>query len=188
MGRAAHYLVGYAERIHNVEREQRDMRCLEHVAAGVENEIRRLRSVVLRALGALAPLPQPLQRRVIELDARQLHDFARHFAETVDAVLALDPWIRLARHFHPGYVQQKARIDSIIAGLDAFAGQDAGIGPFARGVVAVAGADDVDDAADDRGRIFQVFGAKSAGAGNRADFDALAATRARIRHCLRTGV
>jgi len=51
-------------------------------------------------------------------------------------------------------VQQKARIDAIIAGFDAFARKDAGIGPFARGLIAVAGSDNIDNAADDRGRIF----------------------------------
>jgi hypothetical protein len=41
MGRAAHHLIGDAEGVHNVERKQRDVRRLEHVAAGVKNEIRR---------------------------------------------------------------------------------------------------------------------------------------------------
>jgi len=73
-------------------------------------------------------------------------------------------------------------------GFDAFAGKDAGIGPFARGLVAVTGAHDVDDAANDRGRILQLFGAKSAGRGDRTNLDAFAAARARFRHRLRARV
>jgi hypothetical protein len=40
MGRPAHDLIGDAERIHDIERQQRDMRRLEHIAAGIEHEIR----------------------------------------------------------------------------------------------------------------------------------------------------
>jgi hypothetical protein len=39
---SAHHVIADAERIHDVEGEQRDMRGLEHVAAGVEHEVRRL--------------------------------------------------------------------------------------------------------------------------------------------------
>ena len=67
MGRAAHHLVADAERIHDVEREQRDVRRLEHVAAGVEDEIRRR----VRG-GPLCALPEPRQQLVVELQPRNL--------------------------------------------------------------------------------------------------------------------
>ena len=41
MAGSAHDPIGNTERVHDVEREQRDVRGLEHVAAGVEHEIRR---------------------------------------------------------------------------------------------------------------------------------------------------
>ena len=39
---AAHDLIGDAERIQHFEHEQRDMRRLDHVAAGIEHDVRRL--------------------------------------------------------------------------------------------------------------------------------------------------
>ena len=42
MVRPAHHAIGDAERIHDVEREQRDVRRLQHVAAGIEDEVRPL--------------------------------------------------------------------------------------------------------------------------------------------------
>src|SRR5436190_20828851 len=110
MGRSAHDLIGDAKRIHDVERKQRDVRGLEHIAAGVENEIRRLlpRRIVL------CPLPEPFQQHVIELDAGELRHLARHFSKTVDAVLALYGRLSRARHLHPRHVNEKARIDAIV--------------------------------------------------------------------------
>jgi hypothetical protein len=63
MGRPAHHPVGDAERVHNIEGEQRDVRRLEHVAASVEHEVRGLAR--LRHRRRL--LPEPLQFVVIEL-------------------------------------------------------------------------------------------------------------------------
>src|SRR5258708_36371612 len=51
MAGSAHHLVGDAERIHDIEGKQRDVRRLEHIAAGVKYEVRRL--------GA-PPYPTPL--------------------------------------------------------------------------------------------------------------------------------
>jgi len=42
MGRPTHHPVGNAERIHDIESEQRDVRRLKHIAAGVEYEVRSL--------------------------------------------------------------------------------------------------------------------------------------------------
>ena len=55
MARAAHDMVGDAERVHDVEGQQRDMRRLEHVAAGVEHEIRRVTSGGLDRLSDFWP-------------------------------------------------------------------------------------------------------------------------------------
>ena len=68
MGRAAHDLIGDAERIHDVERQQRDVRRLEHVAAGVEHEV----GFLAGHAACLGALPQPGQQRVVELHLRQM--------------------------------------------------------------------------------------------------------------------
>ena len=147
MGRTAHHLVAGAERVHDVERKQRDVRRLEHVAAGIEDEIGRRSPAQARLVRAL---PQPFQQRVVELEARNMFHIARDFAEAFDALAALRHRVVFgARHGDPRHVQQEARIDAIIAGLDAVAGEQARRCPFARGVVALAVAQDVDDAADD---------------------------------------
>ena len=66
MGRAAHDLIADAERIHDIERKKRDVRRLEHVAAGVEDEI----GAGASGRGARCVLPEPRQQRVVELNAR----------------------------------------------------------------------------------------------------------------------
>ena len=50
MGRPAHDFIGDAERIHDVERGERHVRGLEHIAAGVEHEIRPLARLCGRAI------------------------------------------------------------------------------------------------------------------------------------------
>ena len=85
-------------------------------------------------------------------------------------------------------MQQKARIDAIIAGFDAFAGKDAGICPFPRGLIAASGSDNIDNAADNRGRIFQLVGGEPAGISDGSDLVTFAAARAGIRHRLRARV
>ena len=67
MGRPAHDVVSDADRIHNVEGKERDMRRLEHIAAGIEDEVRLGVAVCRgRPIGALA---EPLQQDVVELQA-----------------------------------------------------------------------------------------------------------------------
>ena len=74
----------------------------------------------------------------------------RDVTEAFDAVAALRRGVVLgAHHGDPRHVQQKARIDAVVAGLDAVAGEQAAGRPFARRVVAFAAAQNVDDAADD---------------------------------------
>ena len=83
MGRSAHHLIGDAERVHDVERQERDMRRLEHVAAGVEDEIR---AASRRSAPAVWALPQPLQQRVVELQPRHVGHLARDLAKALDAL------------------------------------------------------------------------------------------------------
>ena len=97
MARPAQDLVAHVERVQDIEREQRDVRGLQHVAAGIEHDLRRLGSFFVRL--AARVLAEPRQLRVGELHARELHHVARDQAETVDTELAL--LIRLvlrARH------------------------------------------------------------------------------------------
>jgi hypothetical protein len=117
MGRPAHRPIGGADDIHDIERQQRDVRRLEHVAAGVEHEIRPrfFPGGVLRAVGLL---PQPRQQLIVELHARDMGHVARDLAETVDPHFALLPrFVCRARHGGPRQRQHKAGIDAVIAGL-----------------------------------------------------------------------
>src|SRR6266542_584430 len=106
-------------------------------------------------------------------------DLARDLAESLDALAALVARLILApRHRHPRHAEQEPRIDAVVAGLDAFAAEHAGVRPFARGLRAVAGSQNVDDPADHRARL----GVNAARARHRADLDAFAAARASIGH------
>ena len=110
------------------ELEQRDVRRLQHVAAGIKDEIRRRLGVgtVVRFLA------EPRQQRRVELHARDVGNVARDLAETFNPGPALlRRFILLPRHGDPRHAEKKARIDPVVAGLDAFARQHAGIRPFA---------------------------------------------------------
>ena len=105
------------------------MRRLEHVAAGVEHEVRRLD---LLAGAAARPLPEPLQQVIGREHAREMRNVAVDLAEAVDAQPA--PVLRFvlgARHGDARHHQQEARIDPVVAGLDALAAEHAGVGPVA---------------------------------------------------------
>ena len=178
MGRAAHDGIADAERIHDVERKKRDVRRLEHVAAGVEDEIRRR-----VGRGARCVLPEPRQQRVVELNARHRMDVARDLAKTIDAAAAHRHRVVLgARHGGSRHAKEEARIDAVVAGLDAIAGAHAAGGPMARRIAALAPAQNVDDAADDADRIVACRGFQPGGAGDRASLDAFAATGAGVDH------
>ena len=133
--------------------------------------------------GAMRALPQPRQQRIVELEPRQLRHVARHFAESLDAAAALRRRLALgARHLHPRHVEEKPRIDAIVARLDAFARQHAAARPFARRLVAGAVAQNVDDAGDDLDGILPLLGGQPGGCGDRADLDAFAAAGAGVGH------
>ena len=84
----------------------------------------------------------------------------RHFAETFDAVLALRHGVVFGVHHGDArHVQQEPRIDAVVAGLDAVAGEEAARRPFARRFVAFAAPQKVDDAVDDVNGVLPLFGA-----------------------------
>src|SRR5262245_57763686 len=101
-------------------------------------------------------------------------DLARDLAEAFNAVAALlARLIAVPRHRHACHAKQKARIDAVVAGLDALAAEDASVRPFARGLRPVAGPQNVDDAGDHRGGL----GIDATRSRDRADLDAFAAAR-----------
>ena len=173
MGRSAQHLIGDAERVHDIEGKKRDVRRLEHVATGVEDEIRR--RVGLRG----AFLTQSRQDLIAELHLRDMGDLARDLAEALDPVTALfGGLVPASRHRDPRHAEQKTRIDAVIAGPDAFSGEHAGVRPFARCFRAIARSHNIDDPIDHRAW----FGRNAARSRHRADLDAFAATRAGIGH------
>ena len=115
MGRPAHHLVADAERIHDVERQQRDMRGLQQVAAGVEDEVRRgVAALIVAAAGSRDPLAEPRQNVVVELHARLHGDLAIELAEGLDALAALVARLGAGLgHGQPRHGEHEARIDPI---------------------------------------------------------------------------
>src|SRR5262245_54724859 len=176
MCRSAHHPVGNAERIHDIEGEQRNVRCLENIASGVEHKVRSLARLGHRC-GFLA---EPLQHLAIELQTGKHRDIPTEIAEFFHALAAHVTQLVLSLcHRDPCHSKQKAWIDTVIARLNALAAEHAGRGPFARGLAALAGAHDVEHAAYDvlRARIFDTGRFYA-----RTDFDALAAPRAGVDH------
>src|SRR5262245_5526822 len=103
------------------------MRRPQHIAAGVEYDIRQrdTRRFLCR------PLPEPDQRLLGKLKLRQDADLLAQLPERFDAALAPRGRLaRLARERKPRHHEKEARIDAIVAGLDAFTAQRAGLGPF----------------------------------------------------------
>jgi hypothetical protein len=118
MARSAHHLIADAERIHDVEGEQRDVRCLEHVAAGVEHEIRRL----ARGAHRSRLLAEPRQHFVVELKLREDRNFAAEIAVFFQRLLPPRRQVAVSLgHRNAGHPQQKARVDAFVASGDAFA-------------------------------------------------------------------
>ena len=90
MRRPAHDPIGDAERIHDVERGERHMRRLEHVAAGVEHEVRAFARLCGRAiLQALVHLlAEACEFGFIELHARENIHPVGNEPKILDALLA----------------------------------------------------------------------------------------------------
>src|SRR5262249_21164317 len=104
---------------------------------------------------------------------------------TCDLAEALDPLAALLarlvpapRHGDPCHPEHETRIDAVVARLDAFRAEHAGVRPLVRSPRATAGSQNVDDAADHRARL----GVNPACARDRADLDAFAAAGAGIGH------
>ena len=72
-GRPAHHPVAHPHRVHDIQRQQRDMRRLHDVAAGVEYHLRRILAVVVPA--------KPGQRFRRKLQTRQDAHALRHPAK-----------------------------------------------------------------------------------------------------------
>jgi hypothetical protein len=70
------------------------------------------------------------------------------------------------------------------ARLDAFAREETAARPSARRIVAGAAPQQIDDAADDLGRILPLFRGKPGRLSRRADLDAFAAARAGVDHAV----
>ena len=111
---------------------QRHVRRLEHVAAGVEHEVRalaRLRGrAVLQAL--VHVLAEPRKFALIKLHARENIHAIGNQPEVFDALLA--PIAQLGGLLRQGdarHRQQEARIDAFVAGRDAVAGERATFRP-----------------------------------------------------------
>src|SRR5688500_16356771 len=108
-----------------------------------------------------------------------MRDIARDLAEIVDTLFALLARLVLRpRQGGARHREQEPRIDAVVASLDAFAREHAGIRPFARRLVAFAEAQDVERAGDHRTR----FSGNAAGIGHRAGLDAFAALGAGVDH------
>ena len=138
--------IGDAERIHDVEREQRDVRRLEHVAAGVEHEIRRAlaRRCGARRPGRAAPAASSSScRRDSALTSRAtLRKSSTPLRRCVArSSLAL-------RHGDARHAQQEARIDAVVAGLDAIARRARRHSPICAPPRCPRRPQDIDDAAD----------------------------------------
>jgi hypothetical protein len=176
MARSAHHLVTDAERIHDIEGKQGNVRGLEHIAAGVKHEVRRLDGRGNRRRF----LTQSFEHFRIELQARKHCHSATTVAVPLHALPAsFGKLIVRLRDAKPRHGKQETRIDAVVAGFDAFPTLHAGHRPFARCFRTVAGTYQFEDAADD------VFGPCFRDAGRlntRTNLDALAASRAGVEH------
>ena len=182
MARSAHDFIGDAERVHDIERGERDVRRLENVAAGVKNEIRPLARFDSRTgfkplVHFLAEARQFIGR---QLHARKHVGAVRHQPEIFHARLAaLARLTRVPRHLDARHRQQKARVDAVVARRDAIAGQHAAFRPGLRGCGPLARAHDIEHAGD---HIVRQSSAHAGGIRHRANLDALAALRAGVEH------
>jgi hypothetical protein len=128
---ASHDVIAHVDRVHDVEGKERNVRRLEHVAAGVEHDVGRLGGRPVD--GSLTRiLAEARKLRIGKLHLGEMRDVARDQAEALDAGLALLARLVLrARHRDARHVEQKARIDAVVADLDALAREHAGARPFA---------------------------------------------------------
>ena len=128
MARPAHHFVAGAERIHDVQTQQRNVRRLEHVAPGVEDHVGQFAAVGGRPPVGLCPRRSSASSLSCRCDSTPTSSLIlRKFCTPA--------WRRSSRlgppgHGKPRHREQKARVDAVVAGLDALAAQHAGLGPF----------------------------------------------------------
>jgi hypothetical protein len=145
MARAAEHPVADTEPVHDIEREQRDMRRPQHIAASVEHEIRQLVAGRRRC----TPLTEPLQRGVVELQLRQGGNVTAEIAERLHALAPpFRQFLAGTSHGSTRHRQHETRIDVVVTGLDALTAEHAGRRPDARGIASFAITDDVENSRD----------------------------------------
>ena len=129
---AAHDAIGHAESIHDVERRQRHMRGLEHIAAGVEHKVRALARFRGRAVfeALVHVLAKTCKIVLAQLHACENVHAIGNQPEVFDTLLA--PIAQLGGMLGKGdarHRQQEARIDGFVACRDAVACQRATFSP-----------------------------------------------------------
>jgi len=176
-GVAAHHLIGHAEPVEHIEHEQRDVRRLDHIAAGVEDDVRC--RVVL--IGGTQRRRHPLQHFGRELQPRDDPGAVRHADEVL---LCAAPHGGLAGpglDGDPRHVDKKTRVYAVVAGGDAFAAIRAHLGPTLGLRGSRPATDEVEEAVGDGRRVRSVAtGVDACGGDHRAGGNAFAATGAGV--------
>ena len=176
MGRPAHHLIVGADRVHDVEAEQRDVRRLQHVAAGVEHHVGQFGA--RRFLRGFWPSRISDSSDSCSRDSTLMS--SPILRNTVTPCLRRSVGVLVVPHHgEPRHGQEEARIDAVVAGLDAFAAGHAGLGPFLGFRRALAEAQNVEHAGH---HGLRVGAAEARGRGDRADLEALAAFGAGVEH------
>src|SRR4029079_978693 len=113
----AHDAIGHAESIHNVERRQRHMRRLEHIAAGIKYKIRTLAGFRGRAILETLVYILAKTRKIMlaQLHARENIHAIRNQPEILNALLApVAQFEGILRKGNACHRQQEARIDGFV--------------------------------------------------------------------------
>src|SRR5262245_32078043 len=132
MRRTAHDTISHAESVHNVERRQRHVRRLEHVASGVEHKVRALAWFSGRCtFEALAHmLTKTCKVTLIQLHACENIHAVGNQPEVLNALLApIAQFGGMLREGDTGHGQKKARVYGFVTCRDAVARERATFGP-----------------------------------------------------------
>jgi hypothetical protein len=176
VGWPTHHPVANAERVHDIEGEQSDVRRLEHITAGVEHEVRDFSRLRHRC----RLLAEPLQHVAIELQTREYSHVPAEITEFPNTLTApVGELILGLRHRDTRHREQEARVNSVVASLYALTTEHARRSPFARRVGTKAGAHDVEHTTDN---VFRTHVADASRPNARTDFDALSTSRASVKH------
>ena len=171
LARPAHDLVIDAQQIEGVETQQRDVRRLQDVAAGVEDDVGR----ALPRRGVEPAQPRQGLRR--HLQPRQDAHAAAHPLEGLPPA-GVERFIAgLGAGKAAGQLDHETRVDAVIAGRDAVAAAAAHRGPADCLLIARSAGDQIDDGGGGFARIRR---GDPGGLDHRAGAKALAATGAGI--------